>query len=148
MIDGLDRLRAAYAAGRMDRRAFLRNAAALGLTASAAASLADAARAATRRKGGTLRMGLGGGESTNSLDPALALSQAPFHLLRAFGEPLPNVNGDGALDMRVASAPRSASIMPTSGPARYWPKSRTRIRERGQVAMGGSARCERSVARR
>ena len=105
MIDGLDRLRAAYAAGRMDRRAFLRNAAALGLTASAAAALAaDVARAATPKKGGTLRMGLGGGESTNSLDPALALSQVPFHVLRAYGEPLLNVNGDGTLDLRVAES--------------------------------------------
>ncbi len=36
--------------------------------------LADAARAQEPKKGGHLKMGLGGGESSNSLDPALSYS--------------------------------------------------------------------------
>lgn len=68
-----------------------------------------AARADTPKKGGTLKMGLGGGESTNSLDPALALSQVPYHVTRAFGETLLDVNPDGTLDMRLAEAVESSA---------------------------------------
>jgi peptide/nickel transport system substrate-binding protein len=48
-------------------------------------------------------MGLQGGESTNSLDPALALSQVPFHYLLTCGETLVNIAPDGSLDMRLAT---------------------------------------------
>ena len=38
--------------------------------------------------------------------------------------------------IRITSAPRSASIIPTKGPARYCPKSSTRIWERGRFFIG------------
>jgi peptide/nickel transport system substrate-binding protein len=43
-----------------------------------------------------------GGESTNSLDPALALSEVPFQVNMTWGEMLVDVNPDGSLDMRIA----------------------------------------------
>lgn len=75
------------AAGRLDRRAFLGRAAALGIGATFANSLlASAVRAQGPQKGGDLRMGLTGGESTNSLDPATWLTQVPQNFGSTWGE--------------------------------------------------------------
>ena len=57
--------------GKMSRREFLSRAAALGLSAAIAPSLwAAPARAATPKQGGRLRLGLAGGATTDSMDPA------------------------------------------------------------------------------
>ena len=94
----------------ISRRDFMSRAAALGVGAvSASALLGEAARAQTPVKGGTLKLGLGGGESTNSLDPAAALSQVPFHTTRAFGEPLLDTNADGSFDWRLAESVESSA---------------------------------------
>ncbi len=47
-------------------------------------------------------MGLVGGESTNSLDPAAATMEVPFLATRTYGEKLMDVNQDGSLDFRLA----------------------------------------------
>lgn len=92
-------------AGKMSRREFMGKAAALGVSAAVAGSLfADAARAASPKKGGVLKVGLQGGESTNSLDPALAASTVPFQNLRAFGETLVNVSPNGSIEPRMAES--------------------------------------------
>lgn len=89
----------------LTRRNFINIAMAAGLSAvPGAVFLAGQARAATPVKGGTLKMGLGGGESTNTLDPAVVLSQVPFHTTRAFGEPLLDINPDGSFDWRLAES--------------------------------------------
>ncbi len=101
--------------GKASRRAFLGRAAALGVTgAMANTMLASAVRAAGPQRGGHLMMGLQGGESTNSLDPALALSQVPFHYLLTCGETLVNIAPDGSLDMRLAE-----EVEPSDG-GRTW----------------------------
>ncbi|TRD23262.1 ABC transporter substrate-binding protein [Palleronia caenipelagi] len=100
----LDMLARKALQGQLGRRDFMARAAALGLTASAASSLLGQPASAQPVKGGTLRMGLGGGESTNSLDPAAALSQVPFHTSRTFGETLVDVNPDGSFDFRLAES--------------------------------------------
>ena len=65
--------------GRLTRRTFLGRAAALGISAVAANSLlAAAARAATPKKGGNLVLGVVGGATTDSLDPALETSRPPI----------------------------------------------------------------------
>jgi peptide/nickel transport system substrate-binding protein len=87
--------------GQMGRRGFMGGAAALG-AAAAMPNLAFAQNA-TPKKGGHLKLGLGGGESSNSLDPALTLSQAPYNVMAHIGEPLVRVHPDNTLDMRVAS---------------------------------------------
>lgn len=75
--------------GRMSRREFMGRTAALGVTTVAATSLfSGAARAQTPQRGGTLKMGLVGGESTNSLDPATFLTQVPQNFGNTWGEQL------------------------------------------------------------
>ncbi len=77
------------AKGRLDRRAFLGRAVALGVGAGFANTmLARAVRAEGPVRGGALRMGLSGGESTNSLDPATWLTQVPQNFGMTWGETL------------------------------------------------------------
>lgn len=91
------------AVGKMSRRDFLGRAAALGVTSVVANSLlGSAAQAAGPVKGGTLKAGLQGGESTNSLDPALDTSQVPFNFGRQWGEFLFRLNPDGSLQNLIA----------------------------------------------
>ncbi|MDF8358342.1 ABC transporter substrate-binding protein [Ensifer adhaerens] len=93
------------AAGRLSRREFLGRAAALGITAASAnLLLGQAARAAGPVKGGTLKAGLVGGESTNSLDPATWASQVPYTLGRCWGEQLVEVSPTGEIEYRLAEA--------------------------------------------
>jgi peptide/nickel transport system substrate-binding protein len=89
--------------GRMSRREFLGRASALGASAVFANSLlTSAARAQGPVRGGILRAGLQGGESTNSLDPALNLSQVPFNFCKQWGEFIVRLNRDGSLENRIA----------------------------------------------
>ena len=91
------------AKGRISRREFMGRAAALGVTAATASMLlASAARAEGPVKGGTLKAGMAGGESTNSLDPALAASEVPFMVNMTWGEMLVDVNAKGEIDYRIA----------------------------------------------
>ncbi|MDT8342818.1 MAG: ABC transporter substrate-binding protein [Thermohalobaculum sp.] len=105
MTDELSWILKRAALGRLSRRDFLGRASALGVSALAAnAMLASAVRAEGPKKGGTFRIGLQGGESTNSLDPALAASQVPYSNLRQFAEPLVEVGPTGAIEMRIADS--------------------------------------------
>jgi peptide/nickel transport system substrate-binding protein len=89
--------------GRLSRRDFLGRAAALGITATFANSLlASAAQAQGAVKGGLLRAGMQGGESTNSLDPATILSQVPFNFCKLWGEFLVRLKRDGSIEYRIA----------------------------------------------
>ncbi len=92
------------AKGRMDRREFLGRAAALGVTAAFASTLlSSAARAQGAVKGGTMKVGMSGGESTNSLDPATYASQTPFMNGNMFGEKLVDVKPDNSIESRLAT---------------------------------------------
>jgi peptide/nickel transport system substrate-binding protein len=62
----------------ISRRSFLGRAAVLGTSAAAGTLYPADAGAQTLRRGGYLKAGMQGGESTNVLDPALNLSQVPF----------------------------------------------------------------------
>ena len=109
MNDELRYLLARTVQGNYNRRAFLGRAAAFGVTAAAANTLlASAVRAQGAVKGGTIKIGLQGGESTNSLDPALAASQVPYSVLRMLGDPLVEVDGTGNLEMRIAETVESS----------------------------------------
>tara|TARA_R110002049_G_scaffold23781_6_gene84733 strand:- start:121648 stop:123243 length:1596 start_codon:yes stop_codon:yes gene_type:complete len=105
MNDQLKSMTSAVTKGLMTRREFVGRAAALGVTAAVANSmLANTARAAGPVKGGTLKIGSSGGESTNTQDPALAASEVPVTNLRMWGEPLVNTAPDGSLDFRIAES--------------------------------------------
>lgn len=87
MSKELEYLSRLAATGRLNRRAFLGRAAALGVSATFANSLLSSALSAQGpQKGGHLRMGLTGGESTNSLDPATWLTQVPQNFGSTWGE--------------------------------------------------------------
>lgn len=105
MSDELNYLAARAARGLVTRRDFLGRAAALGVTAAFADTLlSTAAKAAGAKKGGTLQMGLGGGESTNSLDPALDASQVPFMYMSTLGNMLTTVSPKGDLIPSLAES--------------------------------------------
>ena len=105
MTDQLDYLKVRAALGRITRREFMGRAAALGVSAAAAnLMLAEAVRAAGPQKGGTIRMGLQGGSTTDSLDPALSTNQVALMLIRFWGEPLVELADDGGLAGKVAES--------------------------------------------
>ncbi|MEP9372419.1 ABC transporter substrate-binding protein [Mesorhizobium sp. KR1-2] len=96
MSNELEFLSRRVATGKLSRRDFLGRAAALGVTAAFANTLmGNAARAAGPQKGGTLKAGMQGGESTNSLDPASWQSQVPYKFGRQWGEQLVQLAPDG-----------------------------------------------------
>ena len=66
----IDKLSKLYAAGRISRRDFMQGATAMGVTIAAASTMAVQAEASTPKKGGTLRVALGHGSTTDSYDPA------------------------------------------------------------------------------
>jgi peptide/nickel transport system substrate-binding protein len=73
--------------GRMTRREFVGRTTALGVSAGLASALfGKAVQAQEAVKGGVIRVGMQGGESTNSLDPALAASEVPFQVNMTWGE--------------------------------------------------------------
>lgn len=103
MTTELDYLSRRVAAGKLSRRDFLGRAAALGATAAFANGLlTQAAQAQGAVKGGTLRAGLVGGESTDGLDPAEINNQVKGALARCWGEKLVDVNADGSLRATLA----------------------------------------------
>lgn len=71
----------------LSRRGFLQGSALLGLTA-ATGTLASPAMAETPVRGGTLRMGLQGGASADTLDPALASASVLFVIGHCWGDTL------------------------------------------------------------
>lgn len=89
--------------GRMTRREFMGKAAALGVAATTASAMfTTAVHAAGPVKGGTFRMGLQGGESTNTQDPASWASDVPISGGHVWGEALVEVDKDGNLQGMVA----------------------------------------------
>ena len=102
MTDQLDRMIAAARAGRITRREFVGRTTALGVSAGLASALFTKAAHAEPKKGGFIKMGMQGGESTNSLDPALAASEVPFAVNYTWGEMLVDVSATGEVVMRIA----------------------------------------------
>jgi peptide/nickel transport system substrate-binding protein len=105
MSDELQYLSKKVAKGQMTRRDFMGRAAALGIsTVVATGMLSTAAKAEGPKKGGMFKIGSGGGESTNTQDPALTASSVPLNNLRAWGETLVETKANGDLDYRMAES--------------------------------------------
>ncbi|MGA0540130.1 ABC transporter substrate-binding protein [Neotabrizicola sp. VNH66] len=103
MTEKLDWIVGQARSGRMSRREFLGRSTAMGLSAALAGALySKAALAQEPKKGGLIRAGLAGGESTNSLDPALAASEVPFMTNVTWGETLVREGATGGVEMRIA----------------------------------------------
>ena len=89
--------------GTMNRRDFLGRASALGVSAAFAGTLlSNAAQAQTPNKGGTIKVGIQGGASTDSLDPALAANSTATQVSRLWGEQLVELGFNGGLEHRIA----------------------------------------------
>jgi len=102
--------------GRMPRRAFLGRAMALGLTAAGANTmLASGLRAQTPVKGGTMKLGMQGGGSTDSLDPGLASNQVTFQICKLIGDPLVELDPAGG-----PVIPRLAEEVTSDDTATVW----------------------------
>jgi len=105
MSNELKYLAGRAAAGKLDRRAFMGRAAALGVSGAVANTLfSTTALAAGPKKGGTLKLGLQGGESTNSLDPATYASSVPTNFGNTWGETLVEMMPDGTVTNRLAES--------------------------------------------
>uniref|UniRef100_UPI0035A90F66 ABC transporter substrate-binding protein n=1 Tax=Mesorhizobium sp. LHD-90 TaxID=3071414 RepID=UPI0035A90F66 len=74
------------------------------LAFGASAGWSSSAQAEEPKKGGVLKIGIGGGSSTDPLDPALIASPMTRILTRSWGEGLVAVNPDGTLDYRLAES--------------------------------------------
>lgn len=70
----LEGLKALYKRGEITRRHFMEGAIALGLGVAGATTFTDKVAAATPKRGGSFRLGLGGASTTDSLDPATFIS--------------------------------------------------------------------------
>jgi len=93
------------ALGLMSRREFVSQALALGVSASVAnVILANAVHAAGPQTGGTIRIGLQGGATTDSLDPATAANFTATQVTLLWGEPLLFLSDGGGLEGRVAES--------------------------------------------
>lgn len=66
----LESLKARLATGSMSRRQFMRSVVATGISAAAASSVADQVMAAAPKRGGTIRIGKGHGQTTDTMNPA------------------------------------------------------------------------------
>ncbi|EPJ48354.1 MAG: periplasmic dipeptide transport protein DppA [Osedax symbiont Rs1] len=101
MSQKLEQLTAQAIKGQLNRRDFMRRASALGIALPFTGALfSQSAMAETPKKGGTLILGLAGGATTDSLDPALALAQVAGVILKAWGNTL------------VTTSPTDGSVQP------------------------------------
>lgn len=105
MKDQINYLKLRAALGRISRREFMGRMGALGVSAALANTmLAEAVQAAGPQKGGTIRIGVQGGATTDSMDPALAANQVPLLVGRMWGEPLVELTDDGGIEGKVAES--------------------------------------------
>ncbi len=115
MNDQLEYLKRRAGAGRISRREFMGRTAAMGISAAAASTMfASAVQAAGPTKGGTLKAGLSGGASSDTLDPALVASEATHGILRCWSDHLVNVSATGEV------VPRLAEEISSSPDAQIW----------------------------
>ena len=105
MKDDLAKLVAFVDAGGLSRRGFLGRVSAFGLAAAlGSAMLPGVARAEEPKKGGIVKFGLAGGESTDALDPGLADGPASFNVNRQWGDTIINVSPTKELEPRLAES--------------------------------------------
>lgn len=97
MDETLKKLERLFVQGRLNRREFMKSAAAIGISASMATTLIPSfARAETPKRGGRLRIGLTGGSTSDTLDPGIQLAMMPQVLVYgALGNGLVEINADG-----------------------------------------------------
>lgn len=101
----LPTLKEKFKEGTIDRRTFVHGALGLGVAASSLPTLIRDAEASTPKRGGTLRMGLASGSTTDSMDPALINTN--FDQVWCYGclrNGLTLVNQNGGVDPDLAES--------------------------------------------
>ena len=68
----IEKLKGLFATGQIGRRDFIQGAVALGATISAATSMSSSVLASTPKKGGTLRLAISSGTTTDILDMSVS----------------------------------------------------------------------------
>ena len=91
-------------AGRIGRREFLTAVLAAGVALPAAMAMADKAMAAAPKRGGRLRLGLGHGSTTDSLDPGTYENGFSTFLGYCIGNHLTEIGPDGQLRPELAES--------------------------------------------
>lgn len=110
MNDQFTHMSKLVAAGKMSRREFMGRASALGISVAMASSMiATAVQAAGPVKGGTIRVGIQGGSTTDSLDPATTTNTTGTMVNRLWGEPLMALAAEGGLEPKVAESAEASS---------------------------------------
>ena len=106
----IDEQTARYAVGHIGRRTFIRSLVAAGIAVPAALSVASRVEAATPKSGGTFKLGMGHGSTTDSLDPATYENGFMTNTGYTYGNHLTEVGPDGALRPELAESyePRNA----------------------------------------
>ena len=95
---------AAYSAGRIDRRSFVTALAAAGVAVPAALSMASRVEAQTPQRGGTFRLALAHGSTTDAVDPATYENGFNTHMGFMWGNCLTEVGPDNALRPELAES--------------------------------------------
>src|SRR5690349_10109347 len=90
------------ASGNVSRREFIGRAAALGVTTALATTMASKIAGAAPKKGGSLKIALGHGATTDSLDPATYPDQFTGMLGGAIGSALTLINAKGGIEGDLA----------------------------------------------
>ncbi|MDG1737608.1 MAG: ABC transporter substrate-binding protein [Paracoccaceae bacterium] len=107
----LKRKEAQLAAGMISRRSFITSAIATGVAIPAALGWADAVAAATPTKGGLLRLGVGSGSTTDSLDPATYEGTVNTVLAYSYANNLVEVDHEGKLTPELAESYESSDAI-------------------------------------
>jgi len=103
-MDRLKTLERRLSQGRIDRRRFMQGALALGVSATAATKLATRAEAATPNQGGRLRLGIGHGSTSDSLDPGTHENGYSQNMARTYANTLTEVSNTGELIPELAES--------------------------------------------
>ena len=101
MTQNIENLLAASKSGLISRREFIAKSSAIGVSSAVALSLLGNEVIAQPNKGGTLKLGLNGGATTDSLDPAKTLAQYMFFVTRTHAETILDVRPDGSFEYRL-----------------------------------------------
>ena len=94
--------------GQIDRRQFVMSAVAAGVVLPSALTMADKAMAATPKKGGTMRYGVGHGSTTDSLDSGTFENSFMTNTGMTFGNHLTEIGSDGQLRPELAESYESS----------------------------------------
>lgn len=101
----LEWLRSNLVQGRITRREFMGRAAAAGVAVAAANSLTmESARAANPKKGGHMKLAMGHGSTTDTIDPAIIENGFQWTMMYAIANPLTEIAANGSLKPALAES--------------------------------------------